>query len=188
MTDCAFPVSFRQMRESDRGFVVSGWLRSYSSGTGAMRAESMTRYKPSQRAVIDAAIARGTCLVACSPDDDDALYGFAVATSDSCAGCGRCQGRGVCGELHYVYVIQTRRRQGLARALLVELASRGLHVRSYTHRTVTGDRVLSKMGLGYAQHGTVRLLHAHQEDLRSRWDSGGHAPGHERQHGPGNAA
>lgn len=173
----AFPVAFRPMRESDRGFVIAGWLRSYSKGTGSMRAEPPSRYSQSQRAVVEAALARGTCLVAHSLSDDDALHGFACATVNECAGCGLCEGRGSCGELHYVYVTLTRRRQGLARALLTELAHRGVVCRAYSHRTVTGDRVLSsRFGLQFSQHAIVRLLHAHQEDLRARGHQDGTGP------------
>lgn len=167
-----FPVTLRPMRETDRGFVIGGWLNSYLRGTGAMRVEPIDRYKPAQRAIIAAALERGVCIVACSPSDEDALHGFVVGTRNDCAGCGLCEGRGSCGELHYAYVTLTRRRQGLARMMLYELARGGVVARSYSHRTIVGDRVLSKLGLRYSQHATVRLLHAHQEDLRTRWNQG----------------
>lgn len=153
-----FPVAFRLLVDSDMGFVVKGWLSSYHDGTQTMKAVPFHRFKREQRAIIRDALDRGQCVVACEPSDHATLYGFAAGWDDI----------GV-GVAHYVYVLQTRRSMGLARALLHELGrSCGRTMTTYSHSTVQGAGLARHLNLRHDPFALVRMIYASDGTVRDQ--------------------
>lgn len=101
------PYRIRDVRDSDRAFVVDAWLNSY-------RVRLMAKVEREIRNCARSARIK----IACDRNDDDVLHGFAALDSDA---------------LHYAYVKEALRGEGIARALL-EPESIG----SYTFRTDAG--------------------------------------------------
>lgn len=164
-----FPVSFRPVTDGDMGFVVKGWLSSYHGGSDTMRAIPFHRFKREQRAVIRDALDCGRCLVACEPADPSTLYGFACGWDDL----------GV-GVAHYVYVIQTRRTMGLARALLAELgASCGRTMTAYSHSTVQGAGLARCLNLQHDPFALVRMIYASDGTVREQGEPASRRDGRE---------
>lgn len=159
----AFPVAYRPVEEADMGFVVKGWIHSYHDGTETMRAVPWTRFKREQRAVIRDCLERGACIVACDPEDPATLYGFAAGWDDL----------GV-GVAHYVYVMQTRRGMGLARALVRELGTAcGRTIAAYSHSTVQGAGLARRLRIAHDPFALVRLIYASDSAVRTQAAPGG---------------
>jgi GNAT superfamily N-acetyltransferase len=118
----------RKAVPGDLVFVASSWLRSYATSDTARlvtphdvwaRGEASAEYWNGQRALIAWLLEQGmaTVLVA---DDEGMLQGWACASGHV---------------LHYVYVRQSARMQGLARQLVTALGiAKNPEVR-YTHRS-----------------------------------------------------
>jgi GNAT superfamily N-acetyltransferase len=107
-----FPVLFRAAEARDLGFIVDSWLESYHDGNPQMQAVRFAHYKHPMRRIVRRIITRSQVWVACDPEDDGFLYGFIAA---ECVGNSSPQGWATL--VHYVYVLQTRRREGLAERL-----------------------------------------------------------------------
>lgn len=110
------PHRIREARVSDLGSVYTDWLKAHRGSFAARGAwNSLYFSDEGQRGVIHGCVQRGRVLVACSPDDDDQILGWACdeATSD---------GRRV---LHYVYVKHMWRNNGkvggLCKALMTAM-------------------------------------------------------------------
>lgn len=105
------PHRIRPARESDLGSVYTDWLKAHRGSFAARGAwNSLYFSDEGQRGVIHGCVQRGRVLVACSPDDDDQILGWAC---DEIAG-----GRQV---LHYVYVKHMWRKGGLCKALMAAM-------------------------------------------------------------------
>lgn len=91
----------RDLRDEERAFVLSSWLKSYRNAPH-MRLVDNNTYFAKQAANIMAILDCSRCLVAADPEDDTVLWGFIVVEFDFC---------------HYVYVKHLMRHHGLARAL-----------------------------------------------------------------------
>jgi len=157
MTALPFATEFRMAAEGDVGFIVSAWLRSYHDGSSAMRGVQFNRYKAAQRDVVRVAMERGCVVVACDAADRNSIFGFACGEDDNGA-----------GVVHYAYVLQTRRRYGLARELVRHLGHAAKRtMTSYSHSTITGARVAQRLGLSHNPFALVRLLHADRQALRT---------------------
>lgn len=90
MTDSPFRI--REARPSDLAFVTDAWINSY-------RVRLLAKIEREVRSLTRTAQVK----IACHREDDDALLGFA-AMSD--------------GALHYTYVKEALRNEGIARALI----------------------------------------------------------------------
>ena len=106
VTEASVPFLIRAGRESDRPFVESSWK--HSASHSALEAAR----KPGFHAAI-AERCRRICArphtqvrIACIPGDEDAILGWAIVEL---------------AVVHYTYVRRDARRQGIARALLVDL-------------------------------------------------------------------
>ncbi len=91
----------RPLREEERAFVLSSWLKSYRNAPH-MRLVDNATYYAKQAANIMAMLDCSRCLVAADPEEDTVLWGFIVVEYDYC---------------HYVYVKHLMRHHGLARSL-----------------------------------------------------------------------
>lgn len=126
----AFPITLRLAEERDMGFIVSHWLTSLRADQRhRLNAERRRRKKKTggdEKAKILGLISSSTTIVACDPDSDGAIvYGFACGDS---------------GHLHYVFARETRRRGGLATAMLRELMDRGVRPAIHSYATRDGSR------------------------------------------------
>lgn len=101
------PFRIREARPSDRAFVSHAWTESY-------RARVMSKIEKE----ISKLVHGSRVLIACDRTDDDVLLGFAAMSDAS---------------LHYAYVKEPLRGEGIARRLL-----EGAHIDSYTFRTDAG--------------------------------------------------
>lgn len=90
-------VAIRLGRPSDLAYVVDSWVK-----RGHDRGERMRDATARVRAIL--ARPDSVLRVACLPDDEDAIIGWAAIEGS---------------KLHYVYVRKEARKQGIARLLLV---------------------------------------------------------------------
>lgn len=105
MTDLA--IRIRPFRESDAGTVATDWLKSFhlSHYAGPI---PMDLYWPTYRTAINRLMwsTRVTILMACSPDDDSQTFGWITAE------------RKIQPIVHFLYVKQVFRHQGIAKMLM----------------------------------------------------------------------
>jgi GNAT superfamily N-acetyltransferase len=93
------PVVIRQAVESDAALIYSSWLRSYWNATARDLGIEFSVYQAGQRARIARLLARYGARVACSPEAPDTIMGWSCDDGFT---------------LHYLYVRQIYRRQGIA--------------------------------------------------------------------------
>lgn len=120
----ALALGFRSLRDTDRGFILSAWSRSYERAP-AVRLADPAHYRCEMAITIGRILKTAKVLVAHDPEDENTIAGFAVYTD---------------GELHYVYVRggepeTSMRKMGIARTLLSQLP-----IKSYTFRTEAFER------------------------------------------------
>lgn len=102
----------------ERNLVRSSWLRSYAASAFA-RIAGKRAYFSGQHDLVDDLLDRTRVAVACSPRDPTTIIGWACVEPPNV--------------VHYVWVQEDFRRNGVARALL---RSEGMAERiEYTHRT-----------------------------------------------------
>jgi GNAT superfamily N-acetyltransferase len=113
-------LELREMRETDRHFVLSSWVRSFASKSsdardyeGPARGLFSADYAP----VVRALVARSTILVACLKDEPDTVIGWLAVEGDA---------------LHYALVKPRWRRLGVAAWMLKDYAALAVVT---THRT-----------------------------------------------------
>lgn len=113
------PWELRPMRESDRHYVLSSWLRSYQECPefrGLRRAVYFAIYEP----LVKAMLARSTVAVATLPGAEDIVIGWMAVEDDL---------------LHYVLAKPRWRKLGVARWLLESMADIPV---TYTHAPPLG--------------------------------------------------
>lgn len=94
--------TYRGIRRADMPFVMTTWMRGARQGRLAIGVPHRL-FVPGQRAVAERLLARHGAVIACDPDDDDVLWGWA------CAGG---------GALHWIFVKWSLRHAGIGRGLL----------------------------------------------------------------------
>lgn len=111
----------RSGRPSDRPFVLESWQASNSTTT--LGREMGPRYVSEQKTLCNAILDRPTTAVrvACLPDDDDAIMGYAVVGHLDT----------LLPKIYYVYVKSEARKLGIATTLLGDLRDRTV---TYTHK------------------------------------------------------
>lgn len=124
------PVQIRSWRESDLAFVMDTWRSSFRSSSELHKVSPEAYAKFMARYIGKLLREPGASLfIACDPQDEDTILGYAAMTGAA---------------LHYVYVRDTVRSHGVARALLEEAP-----VHTYTLRTEAGDRRLKPRERGW---------------------------------------
>ena len=98
------PIALRPATEADLPFIVSTWLESYIRSPATRRIPKQL-FLGGHRRVVDRLVAKRGVIVAHDPGDETVLYGW------------------ICWEwvpdaIHYLYVKETRRNQGVAHALI----------------------------------------------------------------------
>lgn len=111
-------LELRAMREDDRHYVLSSWLRSYAGRAREARDyASIDAFYADYAPVVRALLARSQVIVASLKENPDVIVGWAAVEDDA---------------LHYVLVKPRWRRLGVARWMLTDFASLPV---AYTHRT-----------------------------------------------------
>jgi GNAT superfamily N-acetyltransferase len=120
----------RPARETDLGFVFDTWRQSFKADSYLFRMDRdlYTRLMNRHLGAIVKDVA--TLIdVACNPDDEDTILGFAASTGPA---------------LHYVYVREALRKHGIARELLTRRP-----LTSYTFSTAAFVRRIRPAELGW---------------------------------------
>lgn len=125
--------SLRPGRETDFPFVVSSWLASDRHSPSGRDMGGL--YYDTHRETVRRVLMRAELRVACVPDSDDAIMGWAAVHAE-----------GDTPAVFYVYVRRDARRLGIARSLLGELLSKPC---DYTHRPVVHAPVKMPEGWRY---------------------------------------
>jgi GNAT superfamily N-acetyltransferase len=95
----------RAMREDDRNYVLSSWLRSYAE-SGEFRGVTRSVYFALYEPLVKQLLARSTVAVATLPDAPDVVLGWMAIESDC---------------LHYLLVKPRWRKLGIGRWLLQQI-------------------------------------------------------------------
>lgn len=121
----------RDVTADDLPFIYNSWLKSFKSSPWA-KSIPTSIYYANHKEVIAKILPKAIIMVACNPEDQSQIFGYAVFTP----------GRIIA--LHYVYVKQPYRRLGIAQVLF-EFA-RASHMRTFpmiaTHVTDVWSQVL----------------------------------------------
>jgi hypothetical protein len=130
---CAIPLELREMREGDRHYVLSSWLRSYaakgldSRDYGTRHSQFCDDYAP----VVRSLLARSKVLVAGLCDTQDIIAGWMAFEGET---------------LHYVLTKPNFRKLGVAAWMLADFASMPV---AFTHRTSDALRCPIPEGWAY---------------------------------------
>jgi len=105
----ALDLHWREMRDGDRNYVLSSWLRSYAEAPefrSVARPVFFAIYEP----VVKRMLERSTVAIAHDPElPDDSVLGFLVVEGESL--------------VHYVHTKRRFRRMGIARWMTKDIAS-----------------------------------------------------------------
>ena len=127
-------VSIRRATRRDIPFLTSSWLRSFRDGA-FVRGVPSTLYYRYHHKVISALLSRAVTLVAVNAEDDDQILGWLCAELVE----------GPSLVVHYAYVKEVFRKQGLAKRLLdVFMKADNPVVVQYTHRTFAVKKIRDK--------------------------------------------
>lgn len=135
MTD--LPVRVREMFPEDENFIYNSWLKSYRNARAVRNMENPAYFKEQGKLIRDML---DTCnvTVVCNQNDSTQILGYMV--SQNLAGI-------LC--IHYLYIKQPYRGNGLAKMLVKarghEIGKPGV----YTHHTALSDRLSGKFRFMY---------------------------------------
>jgi GNAT superfamily N-acetyltransferase len=114
----------RNVRGEDIPFIYSSWLESYASTWDVKKSTFMKEY----RYVIDEFLGNSHVLVACKKDEHDVVFGYLVADF-------------VAPIIHYCYVKEVFRKQGIAKSLFKLKVTPTFTI---THRTSIAKKILNR--------------------------------------------
>lgn len=123
------PVKTRAVLPSDMPFIYSTWLRGLYYASPFWAEVDKDLFFSTYSRVVETLVARSTVVVACLPDDDDVILGYAVAEGPV---------------LHWVQIKEPWRKQGLAKHLVS-----GLSVNEVSHLTNIGNKLRKKHKLAF---------------------------------------
>lgn len=121
-------VKIRRLQETDMSLVYSTWLRGLYYGNDFFKKIDKDAFFDIYPKVITKLVADSTAVAACLSDDEDVVIGYAVY-----------QG----AILHWVYVKEAFRKQGIATSMLPD------SLKVVTHLTKSGDFIRLKKGLKF---------------------------------------
>jgi hypothetical protein len=114
------PVKIRAAEAGDWDFMRKAWRATFLIGGPAVQGADKQLYFDEMTKVFAAILPTAQATIACDPEDDANQLGFACYTSTT---------------LHFVYVLQDFRRNGIVPMLLG-----GLSLRHYSFKTSQGVR------------------------------------------------
>ena len=124
------PVNVREAVESDWDFMRKAWRATFLLGGPAVQGASKQHYFDEMTRLFAAIVPTAGARIACDPEDDSNQIGFACYTGTV---------------LHYVYVEQNFRREGVVPKMLD-----GLPIKHFSFKTNQGVRRLKP-----AEHGLL---------------------------------
>lgn len=105
------PLLFRSRNADDRNFIVSSWMRSFRSGSKWAKDVSAEVYKVQHQRVIMQLLANSGSIVACSPDDPNQIFGYAIYQPSA-------EGIAI---IHWLYVKEMYRKLGIGASIYREV-------------------------------------------------------------------
>jgi GNAT superfamily N-acetyltransferase len=132
VSDASALLDLRGMRDEDRNYVLSSWLRSYAAkGRDARDYVEHARFFDDYAPIVRSLLDRSQVIVASLREEPDVIVGWASVEGDA---------------LHYVLVKPRWRRLGVARWMLNDFAALPV---AYTHRTSDAMRCPIPDGWSY---------------------------------------
>lgn len=107
-TKGGFDVAFREARAEDEAFIFNSWLMSHRENGDWPKRVSKNRYFAEQKLTITKLLAKSRTIVACNAHRAWQVFGLIVFEAP--------------GTLHWVFVKQPYRREGIAKRLALEAA------------------------------------------------------------------
>jgi GNAT superfamily N-acetyltransferase len=145
----------RAPKSSDLNFIYSTWLNNYRSDSEIGKSIKKSIYFAEYYGVLDAIFEckQTKVLIACLPEETNVILGFLVGADKI---------------LHYIFVKEDFRRNGIGRSLFENCFPEGGGAVEFTHRTTSTHRLAEKLSLTYnpfllferiiqgAQNGTIQ--------------------------------
>lgn len=144
----SLPITIREVCEDDVALILNSWLKSYRNSPGITTCPNDIYFSETmgQKAKIMKLLAECDTSVACDPNDPSQVYGWATweLMPDTTS------------VIHYCYVKQSYRRQGIARALASHAGAAPGTPFWITHTTPVID-ALRKAGINCIYNPFVEL-------------------------------
>lgn len=119
----------RPMVDSDRGYVIDTWLKSYRGSPMALQLPDWAYWSQfGHVGLVESLLARDDTIVSCLRENEGFIFGWACSSST---------------QLHYLFVRQEFRRQGHGTSLY-DVSGKPTAI---THVTPSGSRMLSHLGV-----------------------------------------
>lgn len=126
----SLPLKVRPMNENDKAFIVQTWVKSYRAGNDFVKLIPPPYYYPGQKDVINKALAISKTDVACDPENEDVIYGWASSMQLEEP------------VFHYAYVKSAFRGFGIGRILIGDLLKENGLVSHWQDRYAKLDRYI----------------------------------------------
>lgn len=126
MTEFKGMYDIREMRPSDKNFILATFLKGLSCGDSWFSMIPKDIFTANYKGVAEALINNGLVSVACLKEEPDVILGYSIVSKDF-------------QTVHWVYCKKVWRLRGIARALLPK------HPSTVTHLTEVGKSLLSKI-------------------------------------------
>jgi hypothetical protein len=123
------PVKIRDATAADWPFMATAWRSSFFNLGWGVRGADKQHYFDEMTRLFAAIAPTASARIACDPTDDGVQIGFACYTGT---------------KLHFVYVMQDFRREGLVPSML-----EGLPIKHYTFMTTPGVKRLKPADRGW---------------------------------------
>lgn len=122
----------RPMVPGDKSFIMSTWLKGLKFGNDLFKEVKADVYFKAYQKILDQLLAHPSVKVnvACLPDDEDVILGYAAVSKDD-------------SKIHFVFVKSAWRKMGIAKALVPET------IKTATHITKTGLSLLRKKAIDF---------------------------------------
>ncbi len=130
-------LKLRPAAVTDAAFIFNSWLKCYRHSKSAMQVQNDI-YFSAQHKVIEGLVKRAQFIIACSPTDENQIYGYGVGEMVEDVVC-----------VHFIYVKEPYRKLGLACTLLAALGHVPGTPYLYTHRTHVAEKLEKKHPLVY---------------------------------------
>jgi len=126
---------FRPLKSDDIGFVIDGWMRSY---TGDKRAVRKKECVENHRELIKECLLNHSTIICCNPEDEDQIFGFMnyFELNDLFV-------------LNYIYTKETFKRMNVATELFKQVGIEDKNILFSTHLTESFKLFTETKRLGF---------------------------------------
>lgn len=116
----------RDMKQEDENFILATFLRGIYYGDSWFSQIPKQIFMDNYKNVVAALVTKATIKIACLKEDPDVIIGYSILSNDF-------------QTIHFVYVKNAWRKQGIGRTLVPQ------HPKSVTHLTALGKELLPKL-------------------------------------------